>query len=298
MREDKLLLQFETAHGQFPDTAIAARALLDWVDLAQKTVAAIDPYQQLIIEIAGVREGSTRFPQLLKFLDTRAGNISKVWDEYPYLKSLVVGSAYVLVTSVAAAVASSVMQPQSITVRLSDEDRELLAPLQKQVADDPDVQKSSKRFYRTLESDPHITGVGVAPDWHSKPPIIVPRKEFAERGGLWDLQQEEAPTHIERDVWDVVLLKPALISRPQSWQFLRDGLKFSAQMADAQFLAALHDGRVPLNLQEGVVMRVEVEWQEVLNGQVWETLPRTRRIVRVLAPAPIPKTAGENNGSE
>jgi hypothetical protein len=58
-------------------------------------------------------------------------------------------------------------------------------------------------------------------------------------------------------------------------------------MSDAIFLAALKDGRIPLTLQEGVIMRVEVEWKETLNGQVWDMVPRSRRIVRVLSPAPI-----------
>jgi hypothetical protein len=294
MREDQLVLHFETLPGRYPDTAIAARALLDWVDLVQNTVKAISPNEQLIIQIVGVKEGSSRFPQLLKWLDDQTGAIRQAWDSYPHLKTIIVGSAHTLFTAAVAAGVTQMMQPRVEIVRLSDEDRQILSPLQERAAANPAVQTASKRFYRTVESDPAITGVGVAANWSAKPSVIVPRAEFAERGGLWEMEEDAPPHRIQRDTWDVVLLRPNLVSKPQPWQFSRDGLKFSAQMADANFLVALRDARVALNMQEGLMMRVEIEYKETENGQIWEADSRSRRIVRVLWPVPVPKFAPQN----
>ncbi|HEX8379189.1 MAG TPA: hypothetical protein VF619_01415 [Allosphingosinicella sp.] len=289
MYEERLLLHFETAPGQYPDTAIAARALLDWTELVHRTIAVLSPTDRISLEIVGVTAGSTRFPQLMKFLEKHSGNIKEAWSEYPHLKSMVAGAAHTLYTSVVAAGVTLALQPSEQTVRLSDHDRALLEQMGKQAAADAGIRDANKRFYRNLEAEPAITGVGVGTSWEKKPTLIVPRAEFPERGGLWEAQEAAPQVRAIREIWDVVLLKPALVARPQSWQFFRGGLRFSAQMADPQFLLAMKDGRVPLNLREGLMMRVEVEYQESLTDEVWEPVQNTRKIVRVLSPPPLPK---------
>lgn len=279
---EQIVLHFETTPGRHPDTEVAALALLDWVRLIKAAVAAVDPAQLLEIEIAGVTPGSTRFPQILRFLDQQVGYVRSAWEDYPHLKSIVAGSAHTLFTASVAAGVTLALQPSEQTVNLSDKDKALL----EQVASSPDVQQASQRFYRTLERDTAITGVGVADNWNDRPEIIIPRSEFPERGGVWVANDEDPRERIQHDVWDVILLRPALISTPQSWQFIRDGLKFTAKMHDALFLAALRDGRVPLTLQEGLMMKVEVEYTERLRGQIWEPVSSSRRIVRVLSPSP------------
>lgn len=286
MQKDQLVLHFETAPDRYPDTAIAARALLDWVDLVQAAVRAVSPEERLLISIVGVREGSSRFPQLLTWLDEQTGIVKSAWAEYPHLKSVVAGSAHTFWTAAVATTLTLAAQPKEQVVRLSDKDRALLAPMEAKVAASPAVKTASQRFYRTVEADPNITGVGVADSWTARPNVIVPRSEFPERGGLWNLQEDLPAQRQQHAIWDVVLLRPALVGKPLPWQFVRDGFKFSAQMADAHFLLAIREGRVPLNMQEGVTMRVEVEYQEALVGQVWEAVPRSRRIVRVLQPMP------------
>lgn len=287
MQEDQIVLHFEVAPDRYPNTTVAARALIEWVDLVQSTIAAIDPLQRLNIEIVGVTPGSTRFPQLLRFLDKQAGNVRSAWDDYPHLKSIVAGSAHTLYTAAIAGAVSMSMQPSVQLVQLSEKDRHLFEGIQKQASQSRPVVQASKRFYGALEQDTAITGVGVADAWDKRPSIIIPRSEFAERSGLWDVDVEIAPSErFQRVVWDVVLRRPDLVSTPQLWQFMRDGLKFSAKMHDAIFLAAMRDGRIPLTLQEGVMMKVEIEYKERLTGQVWEPVKGSWRVVKVLSPVP------------
>ena len=178
------------------------------------------------------------------------------------------------------------MAPTEQVVRLSDHDRELIVRGEERAAADPAVKEANQRFYRTLESDTAITGVGVAEDWDSRPKIIVPRSQFSERGGLWELEEVEADKRRRYDVRDVILLRPNLVSKPRTWTFMRDGLPFTAKVTDTRFLTALGDGRLPLTLQEGVTMRVEVEYLEELDGQVWTPIKGSRKVVRVLSPTP------------
>ncbi|QFI62764.1 hypothetical protein D0Y83_05340 [Qipengyuania flava] len=278
----QLVLHFETTPNQILETEVAAQALLDWVDLVKSAVAAVDPTQELTFGTVGVTPGSTRFPQLVSFLDRQVGRVKSSWDDHPHLKSVIVGSAHTLFTASVAAGVSLAMQPNEQTVRLSDEDRDLL----KRAEEAPEVQQANRRFYRTLERDRSIEGIGVAKNWNERPTVIIPRREFAERSGVWVMDSSDPKERTRSDLWDVILLRPHLLSTPQSWQFSKDGFKFSAKMHDAKFLQAIHDGTVPLTLQEGVMMRVQVEYNEVLVGQVWETVPNSRRIVKVLSPSP------------
>ncbi|XUU60970.1 hypothetical protein ACRAQ6_01495 [Erythrobacter sp. HA6-11] len=279
---DELVLHFETLPNHYPDTAIAAQALLDWAELVKTAFAVVEPEQGIRLEIIGVHPGSTRFPQLLKFLDEQAGRVRSAWDDYPHLRSIVAGSAHTLWTATVAGGVSLAMLPDEQSVRLSEKDRELL----QKIGETPEVQAASNQFYQRLERDSAISGVGVANDWEEYPPLIVPRSEFPERSGLWVNDSQDVQQRTHSDQWNVVLLRPALISTPQSWQFMRDGLKFSAKMHDAKFLAAIRDGRVPLTLQEGVVMNVRIEYDEILVGQIWEPVPNSRRVVKVLSPLP------------
>lgn len=289
MQTEQIVLHFETAPERFPDSRIAALALLDWIALLEATALVVAPDRTLNIEmVSGATPGSTRFPQLLRWTDDRISDIKLAWADYPQLKSLVLGGAHTLWTATIAAAVTTAMQPDEQTVRLSDEDRQLLQSMREDVAKSPEVAAASHRFYRTLEREPAIVGVGVADDWAKRPTFIVPRSEFPERGGLWEPDQPAAEERIVRDEWNVVLLRPVLQSSPHAWRFSRDGLPFSAMMHDSQFLSAMREGRIPLNLQEGVMMRVEVEHTVRLNGQVWEPVPRSWRIVRVLSPTPLP----------
>jgi len=289
MHEDRILIHLETAPGRYPDTAVAAQALLDWVALVQATLAAIAPEDRVAIEIVGVREGSTRFPQILRWLDDQTGNIRAAWAQYPHLKSIVAGSAHTFYTSAVAAGVSLAMQPSEQVVRLSDEDREILASYTDKAAKSGAVQEASKQFYQTLGRAPEITGIAVDDKWEKGDDLkVIPRSQFPERSGMWELQQEFVSTkRVSRATWDVVLLRAPFTSKPQRWQFSRDGLKFSAKMEDPAFLLAIRERRVPISLQEGVMMRLEIEFKEELDGQVWETIASTRRIIRVLSPAPL-----------
>lgn len=289
MATEQIVLHFETASGRFPDSRIAAQALLDWIALAEAAAEAIAPGIPLSIEIVGgATPGSTRFPQLLRWADDRVSDVKLAWSEYPHLRSMVVGGAHTLWTATIAAAVSVGLAPDQQTVALSDVDRAILADLKEQAAKSSTVAATSQRLYRTLEKEPAIVGVGVADDWSKKPSLIVPRSEFPERGGLWEPQQSAPEEQVIRDEWSVVLLRPVLQASPHAWRFSRDGLPFSAMMHDAKFLSAMRDGKIPINLQEGVMMRVEVEHTVRLNGQVWEPVPRSWRIVRVLSPTPLP----------
>lgn len=284
---DEIVLHFEIAPGQFPDTRIIAQALLKWVTLVEEAARAIDPADQIELAIVGNDRGSLRFPQIIRFAERSIENIDVAWSEYPYLKKAVLGSAHVFATGIVGGLISVSMMPDVQKVEIIDSDRPVVEEMENRVANSESVRAANREFYRTIERERSITAVGVAPDRDSRPYVMVPREEFQTRSGLWTIGEDVVREQIKVDVWDVVLLKAPFSHKKLSWQFSRDGLAFSAVMQDAKFLAAVKEGRVPINLQEGVIMRIEVEYLEKLDGQVWKADPRSRRVVRVLEPQPL-----------
>ena len=289
MASGDLVLQFGLEEGRHADAVLAAQALIDWVHLAKEAALAIDPGSDLKVELLGRDEGSLR--NLLRLLDSIAKDIHEGAGDYPYLKKTAIGLATAIVTSTVGTGIQISAQPKVQQVELSSADRALLKGMQEQIERSPAVATASKRFFKTVERDPAITTVQIANDFEAAPVIVIPRSEFPERSGLWSLQEEEPPEETRRATWSVVLLRASFTHTPASWSFSRDGLPFSARMDDPDFLAAIAAKTVPITLQEGVLMQVEVEYRERLVGQVWQYVDRTRRVVRVLSPRPLPVPA-------
>lgn len=118
------------------------------------------------------------------------------------------------------------------------------------------------------------------------PAVIIPKSQFPEKSGLWSEQIEGSTEKTVTAIWTVVLVKPTLDHRPRNWRFARDGVEFSAKMTDRSFLEAIPAGRVPITLQEGIMMVIEVQYTERLNGQIWEYVPSTRKVTKVVSPRP------------
>ncbi|BAK65336.1 hypothetical protein SLG_06610 [Sphingobium sp. SYK-6] len=285
--KDEIVLHFELAPGQFADTKIVAEALIRWAELVEAAVKAIEPAGTVELEIIGNERGSLRFPQIIKFIEQGIADVDAAWQQYPYIRKAVIGSAHVLATGVVGGLIAASLAPEVQKVELTEGGQAAKSEMEAKISESTSVQTASRKFYQIVERDPAITGVGVAQS-REEEPVIVPRSEFHARSGLWSIEEDPAPAHEKIDEWDVVLLRAPFSHKRLPWQFSRDGLTFSALMDDAQFLLAVKEGRVPINLQEGVVMRIRLAYSERLEGQVWKTEPKSRRVVKVISPTPLP----------
>lgn len=84
--------------------------------------------------------------------------------------------------------------------------------------------------------------------------------------------------------WDAVLIAPVLVGKPRRWKFAKDGIEFSATMADKAVLEAIRDKSLIIPFAEGVMMKIEVQYTEQYDGAVWRIIAKTRKVVRVLSP--------------
>ncbi len=281
-----LILKLGLEEGRNADALVAAESLAAWVHYVKEAARAIDPADRLTVELVALKDGSLKFPQILRKLDQTIGDISAGADAYPNLKTLAIATAAAVGVTVVQVGVERAMEPTVQTVELSETDRELLQGMKEKVEASSAAQHASRRFLESVERDPAVTEVTVGDEDHEEL-LVVPRASLPGRSSLW---QVDEPPPLERtltDIWDVVLIKASFVNRPARWTFLRDGLPFSAKMDDKVFLAAISDGRVPIALQEGVLMRLEVEFKERQEGQVWRAIDSTRRVLRVVQPQPL-----------
>lgn len=289
MVEDELVLRLGLEDGRNANAEAAAQSLIAWVALLKEASRAIDPADELTVELLGTAPGSLQFPQVLRFVERAAKDISEGASDYPYLKKTAIGLALATSTAVLQTGIETALKPTVQVVSLDVKDHKLLADMRDKVASSAAVQSAARRFYRTVEQDPAVDEVTVAETTSSEPLIVVPRSEFPERSGLWTPEELPAPERTSHAVWDVVLLRAPFVPVPRSWGFMREGLPFSARMEDPAFLAAVGAGTIPITLQEGVEMQIEVEFKERREGQVWAYVEGTRRVLKVRSPLPVAK---------
>jgi hypothetical protein len=287
---DQLVLNLDVAPDQTADAEVVGQALLAWVAASRAAAEVLDPLIQLKIGLIGVEPGSVRLRAVFRYIEDHIiGPPADFLGEFPRIKrfaeQLVIGTVIGIPVGLVVVIGEHHMYPEAAK-HASAQVQEQFQEGQKKVGESPKVQKEVRRFYRAVERDKAVTGVSVRDGDTLKPLIEVPKTEFPERSGLWEMQEQDPPTREQSAIWDVVVTYPALFSKPKPWWFIRDGLPFSATMTDEQFLRAIAEGTLPLHIQEGVEMRVKVEWTERLEGQTWEPINRTRKITKVISPLP------------
>lgn len=280
--EGSLSLYFELKDGEKADLEVVAQAAIAWVAALRAAAAEIDPTAQIKVEIIDAQEGSLRLNTILDWLERQLSRIDEGSGKYWRLRKLAIALAiFVPVTGVP----TYDYYFGDHKIELSDEDRQRIDELIKLTQGKPEVEEKKRVFYRSLEKDPSIKGVGVSERKDERPSLIVPSSEFAERGGLWLLQEEDEDE--KRTIYpivDVTLISPILVKKPRVWRFQPEGLpEFSAKMLDQSFLSALEADHIREHLRIGIPMKLRLKVEEQKIGGVW--MPLSRAVIEVLSPA-------------
>jgi hypothetical protein len=284
--DEELVLTLDLEPGENADAVIAAESLIAWVAAIREAGAVMDPSGRVVVDLISADASCLRLRALVRFVEDQVlGSPADALNEFPRIKKIVVATVLGVTSGLALAGTAALVMPNQ-TVNLSEAGIKRLREEQAKVRHDPHVQAKVQTFYKTVSRDRHVTNVSTS-EGVGKPVLLsVPRSEFNERSGLWAMEEPANHERPAEDVWNVVVTYPAMKSQPLSWGFERDGLPFTARMEDQTFLAAVKSGTLPIVVQEGVQMVVEVHWTERFDGQVWEAVPRTRKIKRVLSPRP------------
>lgn len=283
MSDTTLSLYFQLKEDRKADLEVVANASLHWVAALRAAATAIEPDAEIRVEFINAEQGSLRLNTILEWTETQLERLAEGSADYPRLRSLAVALSF-FIGSVPAADFIKSLYSDSPAVSLDENDRLLLQELIEHTQEEPEVESKGRKFFGSLEQDPGISGVGVSEDSNSPPALIVPSKEFAERSGLWTLQEDE-DERISYAIQDVTLIKPVLIPKRRAWTFSTDALgEFNAVMSDERFLHALEHNQIKEPLRSGIRMRVQFKVEEKKVDGVWTLKRGGRSIVKVLSP--------------
>lgn len=281
-----IILKLEIVDGRTPDAENVANALLAWIDLLKTAGAIIDPEAELLVGLTGVEHGSNIFKLSMTRLETFAGQMKDGASEYPLVSKAAIGLAGMIGASVIGVAVAGILEPDP---RIPDDQMAVFEEQRELLRESVELQRQQNRFFGILHDEPAIESIDVLRPDRTKY-YSIPREDFAARSGLWtggpesavDQQGSEARTVL----WDVILIRPVLIDAQRRWVFVRDGLEFSARMADKAFLQAISAKTLPIPLAEGIRMRIEVKYRETYDGSVWLPVKGSHRVTRVLEPLP------------
>lgn len=285
-----LILKFEIEPGRSPEVDSVANALAAWVDVLETAASIVDPESRLIVELAGVEAGSQMFKMLLRRAEEAARQVKKGSSEYPLISQAAIALGGMVVAGTIGSVATIALQPDP---RIPSDQMDVFEQMGRDLRESTEMQKKNTEFYGILQDEPAFQELKILGGPSRVPLYSVPRSEFATRSGIWADDDEQLTPILESRtaVWDVILIKPALIAEERRWTFAKDGLEFTALMTDKAVLNAIHDKTLPIRIAEGVAMKIEVVYRERRDGDAWLPVPGSRKVKRVLSPLP-PTSSG------
>ena len=156
---------------------------------------------------------------------------------------------------------------------LTDEDIARIAEAVRNVERSETVTAPRREFYRAVEPDQAITGVGAAPnEKEERPAVVVPRSEFSDRsGGVLEKAPDGDPEpRVLSERVEVVLANAPLIESRAKWRIFHNGHPVSIKMHDERFQQQILDGTTQLRLAGGVILDVTLETTQVYADGVWQ----------------------------
>lgn len=276
-----LSLYFELKKDKKADLEVVATAALKWVAALKAASYALDPNISVKVELVDANEGSLRLNTLLDWIDLEWDKVKTTANKYPLLSALAIAlSVFIADHSFDIYDHFFAETPQ---VELSDTDKKHLHELTSAIQKNTEAQETKNAFFRTLERDPTITGVGITHKNTETPKYVIPSTQFPFLGGLFQLEQEIHDKRTTRQELEVTLISPTLVNKPRKWRFQMQGFpEFNAKMEDLKFLAALNHDNISENLRTGIHMTIRLRTEEEFIDGEWT--PKKRFVEKVIFP--------------
>ncbi|MBY0352670.1 hypothetical protein [Tabrizicola sp.] len=283
------------------DLEVAATAAIEWARAIKAAANAAEPGYTYRVRLIAAKPGSNKWLAKVERskINQAVKDMQEGYEQLPLvLRHAVAAAAVVIITGIPTYdyyFGDDRFTPEQVE-QIEDAFRKAIA--------DPEVQAHRKAMYKEVQKDPNITGVGGGvpdkDDW--QPPEMIPATRFAEGDGLFELldsdeEKKEDTSYVELDV---ILVTPQLVNAKRAWTFRQEGIpgKFSATMADLDFLSALDNSGIREPLRNNIPMRIRMEIKQELVGGEWRVKRRGRSVVRVLSPVPDPSALSGRNATQ
>ncbi|MCO7736731.1 hypothetical protein NJB95_08885 [Brucella intermedia] len=276
--EQRLTLYLQHDPRGKPDVGTVARTLIHYENSLQKISAFLDPSAQIRIELQGIEEGSLRLITTLKSAKAK-------FAKYPITFGVAAAFSYYLLSELGSYGISNGLDyifKNESSVHIS---KESLLDISRSVAETCRLgvgENDARKIYQELHGDPVVTGLSLIPGHHTKPSIIIPRSQFAERGTIVEKVASDTRTIVKPET--LILVRPDLTRKNRKWVFSTNNTEFSARILDDLFLRSLENGTSDIPLTMGIVLEALVETIEEKIDGVWR--PTTKNVQRIITVRP------------
>lgn len=278
---EPLSLYIDLEPGQKPDIEAVARASLAFAAAIKEAAYIYDPSMAVRIELVSGTDGSLSLNSIIKALNP------KDWTTKTRLIALATTALIWFRSETGRWLFDEVMSDIiGHHTELSSEDRTEIAKLVADALEKKVAQQQVQQVYRELETDRSVRGVGATREPGQRPDDIVPRSEFAERGGSATFESSEIIQQTRRSRQRVTVIRPVLETGRGAWQFSGSSGRFFAPVRDQRFLDDLLNGRTIIPMRAGIQLDIDLDTVEENRDGVWVPLRRTVIAVRHVYPAP------------
>lgn len=282
MTDGSITLYFGLRADEKADLEIVAKAAIKWVEAMRAAAHDFDPDSNFRVELIDAQESSLKINAILDWAENQLSRLDVGASKYWRLRQLAISLVVFVVVS--GVPTYHFYFDDKSQIPLSEEDRQRLDTLIEHLSNNPDVEEKKSEFYNTINQDSAITEVGLSENSQKEPFIKVPKNQFAERGGLFSIQEEEDERTTYKDI-EVKLVAPMLVASKRAWRFASDDdIEFTAKMRDENFLKALEQNHVKEQLRIGIVMKIRLKIDEKKIGGNWVLKHGGKSVIQVLEP--------------
>lgn len=289
MQSVPLTLFLELEEGRSVSLESAAHIALAWNDLIVEIFSIIDPSIDVRVELLDAVESSLGLRSIVRA-------VGRVPKKHPVLAGIIGGILATFFNKPVDDLADWCWDKvyEAVGGALNPDPD---SPERKKIAEQVEVAlrdnvaaKQKADLFICLEREPVITAARASPSHTWKPPLVVPRSEFATRAGVTVLHHDVMDRRTIRKRMSAVLLTAKLEPKELTWRFAdENGEPFSAKMKDIDFINRLNAKHTGLELRIGFDMEIEIEAKQELVGGVW--VNRERAVTKVLRPS-LPPVRG------
>lgn len=278
-------LYFQLEPDRTADLEVIARASLAFSAAVKELAFILDPSVAVRLELASGTPGSLSLNSIIRFIQrntetaggkARAGVVTALLSFFG--PTLAHDALHEIKSWVIQKGLDQLAGDEKV---LSKEETERLAEEIARILQKKTVAPQMQQFYREIERDTAITGVGITRNRGEKPREIVPRSEFAVRSGRETVVEKTERKREKVTDEHLIVIRPVLLPGPRRWKFMSMSMvEFGAAVKDSAFLEAVLRGKTLIPMVAGIELDVELQTVEEFSDGVW--VPAERNVLRVI----------------
>jgi hypothetical protein len=241
---DELVLYF-ACQGNRINAYTLASALVGFADTAKAANNQINPGYDIEIVVEALGSGS--FKARIRAVYRSARNLFSAESA----KAIVLGIVATLIYDHTIAPNHDVkVEINDNSVVITQDKKEIIVPRNvyeaaKDLRRDPEIKRSVSSFFRSIDQDDSIEGVGITPKMDAPPPELQVRREAIHEAAV-AVNSPDPNQRVIREQAEIQILRAILERGKRRWEFSWRGIRISAPVTDAKFYQEFFAHRIKI----------------------------------------------------